>query len=47
MRPPASCRGEEAVFQPDQTAVILLMLMYLVATIGPLLAIQIREECGV
>jgi hypothetical protein len=44
LSPPASCRGEAAYHDPDQTAAILLMLIYLAVTVGPLLAIQIRER---
>ena len=44
LSPPASCRGEAAYHDPDQTAAILLMLVYLAVTVGPLLAIQIRER---
>jgi hypothetical protein len=44
LSPPASCHGEAAYHDPDQTAAILLMLVYLAVTVGPLLAIQIRER---
>jgi hypothetical protein len=46
LSPPASCRGEAAYHDPDETAAILLrlMLVYLAVTVGPLLAIQIRER---